>query len=498
MIKKTFLTAMICIFLFTSVSATVSHEAAEVNIPGGTLSDLFTGGATICTSADSGDGNCQDSQGRWADATGGINYAGGNVGIGVATPTAKLDIVSPSSNMPALTVGRKSNNPSIKGSGASGWLIIDAADADDKIGLNYWMGGDIILANGGGNIGIGTENPSFKLDISQNNQARIADAEIGDWPANTDFAYFGHQALDHSAEGNYALLQGPSGHTFVNAAPGKGIYLRNNNINKFAITQDSVYSYVDLGIGISSPAAKLDILASGDQAKVLRLGIDRQWCFMQEGSGSATNLKLSSDCGGTNNNKNFIIETTGDLSVPNGRICLQGDCKSSWPSSTGGDNLGNHQATRWLEMNGNYIGEVDSITSAGGNFDMLYGQTNNMYIKSGASSGVVWIGNSGTVPLYVSGNIESGGEVKASMFRDIDNPSLRYMDPTDHTQINTLTAYGSIYAFNGLTANDDIYLRGNNGLWELRMFVWENSGCNYQGTSLGCNNNRCLCIEKTA
>ena len=67
----------------------------------------------------------------------------------------------------------------------------------------------------------------------------------------------------------------------------------------------------NVGIGTAPSAAKLDIVQTGDQAKILRLGIERDWCFMQEGSGASAALKLSSNCGGSNNNKNFLIETTG-------------------------------------------------------------------------------------------------------------------------------------------------------------------------------------------
>jgi hypothetical protein len=100
-----------------------------------------------------------------------------------------------------------------------------------------------------------------------------------------------------------------------------------------------------IGIGTPSPAAKLDISASGDGAAVLKLSTERPWCFMQGNTGASTQLKLVSDCGGTNTNKNFIIESTGNiglgttnplykLDVQLGDIGLDGDYGIKW---TGGD-----------------------------------------------------------------------------------------------------------------------------------------------------------------
>jgi hypothetical protein len=106
------------------------------------------------------------------------------------------------------------------------------------------------------------------------------------------------------------------------------------------------------------------------------------------------------------------LEVAGQVKItggsPSAGKVLTSDANglASWQTpATGGDNLGNHIATQWLNMNGNYIGNVDSISSASGNFDVLYNQGNDFYIKSGTSTGGVYIGSGGNVPLYVSGRI---------------------------------------------------------------------------------------------
>ncbi len=91
----------------------------------------------------------------------------GNVGIGTATsPEAKLDVATPASG-PALTVGRKLFSPSIapRSDAEGGWLIIDS-NPPGSVGLNYYVDANVILAEGGGSVGIGTKDPCLaKLHV---------------------------------------------------------------------------------------------------------------------------------------------------------------------------------------------------------------------------------------------------------------------------------------------------------------------------------------------
>jgi len=65
---------------------------------------------------------------------------------------------------------------------------------------------------------------------------RARKAEVGAWPAATDYAFFGHTDLDHSALGNYALLQASDGSTMLNSSAGQYIAFRENNTNSAFIS----------------------------------------------------------------------------------------------------------------------------------------------------------------------------------------------------------------------------------------------------------------------
>jgi len=103
------------------------------------------------------------------------------LGVGTTSPGAKLEVASPSSGGIALKVGRVSGQPSIRGISATDWLIVDAGTSG-TVGLNYWSTGNVILAHGGGKVGIGIITPGSKLQVNGNAAIGYSASTAG--PAN--------------------------------------------------------------------------------------------------------------------------------------------------------------------------------------------------------------------------------------------------------------------------------------------------------------------------
>ena len=99
----------------------------------------------------------------WTRSGNNLYYTSGSVGIGTTTPNALLEIANPSTEITTLIVGRNSGNPSIKAS-SEGHLIMDGNG--EFAALNYYENQDVILAYGGGKVGINKTNPSTKLDVN--------------------------------------------------------------------------------------------------------------------------------------------------------------------------------------------------------------------------------------------------------------------------------------------------------------------------------------------
>lgn len=111
---------------------------------------------------------------------------------------------------------------------------------------------DHLYVRNDGNIGIGTSNPSYALDVNSN--ARINYAAIGDPGFGATYAGFAHSSAFSTT--NYALLSDSSGNTYLNCATGQKLNFRVNNADQGA------WNTTGLGVGTSTPSVKLDVTGS--------------------------------------------------------------------------------------------------------------------------------------------------------------------------------------------------------------------------------------------
>ena len=127
----------------------------------------------------------------WQSATGGINYAGGNVGIGATAPASLLQIGNGSDGRANGLQFQKDYRYYIHPQSSLNALVLDAnGDVDKNNGGSNLGGGNIIFktaqgtANGGagasveqmridwtGKVGIGTTSPAASLDLSARTDA---------------------------------------------------------------------------------------------------------------------------------------------------------------------------------------------------------------------------------------------------------------------------------------------------------------------------------------
>ena len=105
--------------------------------------------------------------------TGGVNErmridTSGNVGIGTSSPTSKFSVVA--TNAPSPTLGTASGGFSLLGGGGLYGAYAGVSDSGNTwiqaMRNNTATAYDLLLQPSGGNVGIGTSSPAYKLDVA--------------------------------------------------------------------------------------------------------------------------------------------------------------------------------------------------------------------------------------------------------------------------------------------------------------------------------------------
>jgi hypothetical protein len=163
------------------------------------------------------------------DSTGDSWFNGGNVGIGTTSPTAALDVDGNIFVSNAGTIGR--DNGTTRGANIQ---FADVSPQGNSATIFRDGGTDLMLVDGGGNVGIGTTSPTATLDVAGEiaYQADGSAAKVHNWGGEGSFvlgtstmssSWTKTQSIDVPSAGTYLVMSNfrirrqNSGQSFVKA-----------------------------------------------------------------------------------------------------------------------------------------------------------------------------------------------------------------------------------------------------------------------------------------
>jgi hypothetical protein len=261
----------------------------------------------------------------WVPSGTDLYYTGGNVGVGTATPTARLEVAGEAGvDGIKFPDGSLQTTAAIGGGGDSIWSL-SGVDA-------YYNAGK---------VGVGTSAPNAKLHA------------VGG-PLWTTNSWTKSMALNYAEA--IELGYGAGSTRFGIGSSQNGLYFFNTSTED---TADSAHYFmsadaagrVSVGdIAAGAPTAKLNVFAAGDGAELLRLHTERPWIFRQIYSGPSSGLQLYSTSGA----KNFEI------------TCASGvNCATFYTLDAGPRvGIGTTTPTTTLDVNGTTRTKVLQITGA--------------------------------------------------------------------------------------------------------------------------------------
>jgi hypothetical protein len=131
---------------------------------------------------------------------------------------------------------------------------VDAHPPDNALHAADGTPANALYVDSTGRVGIGTTTPVEALHAT--GRMRSGGLTTGPWPANLAYVFWGTNALNQFAAGNYALLQGVSGNeqgrTFLNSPV--DLRLRIRNVDRVTVAGDG-----NVGIGTSTPSHPLEV-----------------------------------------------------------------------------------------------------------------------------------------------------------------------------------------------------------------------------------------------
>jgi hypothetical protein len=138
-----------------------ANPGYQLDVQGGSINS--SGGlciAGICKTDWSQVGGSQ-----WATSGSTINYSGGNVGVNNSSPVAKLHVSGVGTSGTAAFSGTNNTSHFNHGNGTED-TFIRGGKTTSRVVINDNASGVVLLAQGGGNVGVGTDSPTAKLHVA--------------------------------------------------------------------------------------------------------------------------------------------------------------------------------------------------------------------------------------------------------------------------------------------------------------------------------------------
>ena len=206
----------------------IGHNAADRNVNLGTGNNTTEQEVTIGSTFGrsplvlrAGTGNMYLTGAVSTDFIIGHTTGTGDITVGRSTVSNTINI----GNANTATTKTQTINIGAGTTAGTGKATVTVGNAGGASATNIYAGTGGITLSGSATTTI-TGSTSGQAD------AYIGTVEIGELPATKTsypavYAMFGHKALDHSADGNYALVQSNVGDTYLGAASAKAVVFKN-------------------------------------------------------------------------------------------------------------------------------------------------------------------------------------------------------------------------------------------------------------------------------